>query len=231
MGATFATCACAPSTGSISSGRSRRSERRHGDAVIVAPAKAGAQSPTSRSALSRRSGNGPSRLRRTCRTSPWPPRSRRRACPRRRPCAHPRTSLPPPGRLSRPSCSPWRPPSRAFPRPWLASRRRTCRFGLVVALLLRNGIVGLGLRGRHVVAVLLGRLVVGLELRLRDLLATLGFGDADVLGVAGERSAVRLGRLVVRRDAVLAGLVIVLGDASEPGTATRQRNRDDSHPV
>src|SRR6185436_19125261 len=74
---------------------------------------------------------------------------------------------------------------------------------LVVALLLGNVVVGLRARNHGVLTRLVGVLVLSLGVGLGLLLHGLGFGDADVLRVAGHAVALRLGGLVFGGSPVL----------------------------
>src|SRR6185369_13579832 len=77
----------------------------------------------------------------------------------------------------------------------------------VIALFLRDVVVGIRLGLHHVATRLRGVLVVRLEFGLRNLLLALGFLLADVLRIAGHARAVVLVGLVLRFDLVLVRLV------------------------
>src|SRR6185369_1734824 len=90
--------------------------------------------------------------------------------------------------------------------------------GQVVALFLGHAIVGLSLGDAGLVAGFLGRLVAGFEIGQCNLFLALGLGDADIAGVAGQRVAGGLGRLVVGGNLVLVALVIAFGHTFSHGT-------------
>src|SRR5258706_3403370 len=86
---------------------------------------------------------------------------------------------------------------------------RLVRALLVVALLLRDVVVGVGFRLRHLVLRMRRALSLRLELGLGDILLALGLGHADVLAVAAHRLAIGLRGLVVGFDAFLVGAIVL----------------------
>src|SRR5258708_3063572 len=97
---------------------------------------------------------------------------------------------------------------------------------LFVALLLRDGMGRLGPRDRRIVVRARARLVGGFELRLRDVADAVGTGDTLVEGVSEARAALLAFDLVLRRDALFRGLVVLLRQARAHGRTGQCKHGD-----